>query len=141
MDEGVGYNLRFIRTETWGFFWTKSIYEFTLNKETPLTLVTEEGYFQPDQHEMETDIGSIPPPLYNILPHDQYRLEYLFHDSITKHGGLWFCKVIDGVYGFKEISYARSNMLLKQLIALKSKFRSYLVLVGVFIGRLTKRKK
>jgi hypothetical protein len=139
-QEGTGYNLRHIRDERWGFFWYKSIYEFTLVEETPLTLVTDEGYFQPDRHQAETDLGSVPPPLHGIISPTHFRLEYLFHDNIVSKGGLWFCKVLDGVYGFKEITFRQGNIMLHSMVRAKSKVRAILILVGVFTGRICKRR-
>jgi len=133
--EGQGWDLHWIRNERWGGFWSKAIYEFSLIHPDPLTWEDDAGYWRPDQHEAETDLGSIPPPLRGILPHDQFIIPFCFHDSAWRKGGLWFCNELDGEWRFIQLSRRRSNMMLKRWVrSMGGVFAQWPILAGVCIG-------
>lgn len=112
-----GYDLHWLRSERWGLFWSKAIHEFTLDPVSPLTWQDRQGgYWQPDRHEMETDLGSIPPPLRSWFPQDQFEPAYCLHDSAYNHGGMYFSTRLDGPYEFREVSRRWSDDMLADVI-------------------------
>lgn len=87
---GQGYILDPLRVERWGKLWRKRIWMFRLCYPHPLTYRDGNGCdWQPDRHEDETDLGSIPPPLRGLFPQDEFPLSYIYHDSACRRGGLW----------------------------------------------------
>jgi hypothetical protein len=137
--EGEGWNLHWIRNDRWCWLWSKAKYEFALVYPDPLTWQDDAGYWRPDQYEAETDLGSIPPPLRGIMPHDQFIVPYCFHDSAWRKGGLWFCKTLDGEWRFIRMGRNRSNMMLKRWVrSMGGVFAQWPILIGVSIGMATK---
>ena len=116
-----GYALHWLRNESWGLFWpfkwTKAIHSFQVNLRNPITWVDRDGmHWQPDRHENETDLGSIPPPLRSCFPQDEYEPGYVFHDSAYRHGGLYASVSLDGPYGFVPVSRRFADDLLADII-------------------------
>jgi hypothetical protein len=133
--EGEGWNLTFQYVRSWLGLWTKTIYSFELLYPTPLTWGDARGFWQPDRREDETDLGSIPPPLRGIMPHDQCIRAYCFHDSAWRHGGLWRADALDGVYRFQPLSVWDSNRMLADWVEVEGfPIRRHLVLFGVTLG-------
>jgi len=122
-----------------GLLWSKAIYEVKLLYPDALTWKDETGYWRPDKHEAETDLGSVPPPLRGWLPHDEYVLCYIFHDSACRKGGLWFCEALDGEWRFVEVSVRDANLMLKRWVKARGgKVAQWPILAGVFLGRMAK---
>jgi len=137
--EGKGWDLHWLRNERWGWVWSKAIYEFSLIYPDALTWQDESGYWRPDQHEAETDLGSIPPPLRGMLPHDQFIIPFSFHDSAWRKGGLWFCETLDGEWRFSELSLREANHMLRRWVKARGgRAAQWPILVGAFIGRVIK---
>lgn len=116
-----GYDLHWLRNEKWGLIWpltwSKAIHSFKLDERHPITWVDRNGgHWQPDRHENETDLGSIPPPLRSCFPQDEYEPAYIFHDSAYKHGGLYFSVTLDGPYRFVATSRRQADDLLADII-------------------------
>lgn len=116
-----GYDTHWLRTEKWGWFWPftwcKAIHSFQLHRLHPLTWVDRNGmHYQPDRHEQETDLGSIPPPLRARFPQDEYEPAYVFHDSAYRHGGLYTSVTLDGPYKFTRMTRKEADDLLADII-------------------------
>lgn len=119
-EDGVGYDLRQIRVERRWFRPPRSIYEFTLNPIHPLTWRTEDGYYQCDRHQEETDLGSIPPPIDRIWTRDQFLAAFCMHDQACRHGGLWHSLAAEegpngeivGVFEFVEMPRSRIDQFI-----------------------------
>lgn len=70
--------------------WWQTQYHFTLDLEKPLTLVTDDGEWQPNR-KFDTDDASIPrfPPVVRFLIPTNRFLAAKLHDSGYIEGGLW----------------------------------------------------
>ena len=87
---GYGYTLDPRRVEI-GRTGRKRWYEFRLIPEHPLAFADPDGgLWQPDRHETETDLGSVPVPMRGAFPQDEWLYSYIFHDSACRHGCLYF---------------------------------------------------
>jgi len=135
-EEGVGWNLFYKDVERWGWFWTKTIYEFDLLYPNPLTWQDDDGYWQPDRHESDQDLGSIPPPLRGLFAHDRFIREYIMHDSACKHGGLWWtADPVRTPFGFRPIKRIDADKLLRRQIEIAGgKYAQWAIYAGVRIG-------
>jgi hypothetical protein len=115
-----GYDLHWVRNEKWGFWpfrWSKAIHTFQVDLRNPITWVDKDGmHWQPDRHEEETDLGSIPPPLRSCFPQDEFEPGYVFHDSAYKHGGLYCSVTLDGPYEFEKVTRKFADNLLADII-------------------------
>lgn len=121
-DRGVlvnykrGYDLHWLRSERWALFWSKTIYEIEIHPMAPMTFRNCDGYWQPDRHAAETDLGSIPPPLRAWFPQDEYAPSYIFHDSAYREGGLYYSATLDGPYTFKRLTRKYADDMLADTI-------------------------
>jgi len=134
-----GFKLTWLRNEKWGFLrWSKSIWMFELDEEFPLMWYDGKYYWQPNKNEAETDLGSIPPPLRGILPHDEFPRSFCIHDSACKKGGLWRSETGEaGTFVFTLLTMRVANLMLKDMIKAEGgRFKQYLIMVGVFFWRL-----
>lgn len=112
-----GYNLRKIRDDRYFYFFSKAIYEFTLDTQAPLTFRMPDGVrIQPDRHLAETDMGSIPKVAQLFIPKDRFLLGFLFHDSGYKHHGLYFCQPREDRFEFRACSQWEIDHLLWRMI-------------------------
>lgn len=113
-----GYSCVHVRNEKEAWIFTKAIFDFRLHDTHPATLQIEPRTFiQPDRH-FETDKGSIPVALRNILPSDRYEIEMIFHDSpyqrCDAHGaGYWVCAQLEGRYEWRDYDRRTVDDLLR----------------------------
>lgn len=112
-----GYEAPKLRDERYLFFFSKTIYEFTLKPDAPLTFHHPDGSrIQPDRHEMETDLGSIPLTAQIFIPKDRFLLSFFFHDSGYKHHGLWFSQPGQEVFTFRLCTQWEIDNLLWRMV-------------------------
>ena len=73
------------------------------------------GFFiEGDQNVIDTDLGSIPPPLRPFFPADEFIRAYAFvHDPGYKHAGLWIAQKLDGEFKFQSLSRETIDVYLK----------------------------
>lgn len=138
---GWGWELNPLRMERWGWLWRKRVWEFRLVPAHALGFENAQGRWQPDRHEEETDLGSIPPPLRGWYPQDEFPLSYIFHDSACGHGGLWLRPPGAREYQFEALTRAEADRRLRDEwipaeVALSggSAWRRWPVWVGVRLG-------
>jgi hypothetical protein len=109
-----GYSLTWLRNERYAWLFTKAIYEFQLNLDSPLTFHHPDGRrIQPDRHVSETDMGSVPLTLQMWIPKDRYLLAFLFHDSGYDHGGLYVALPGQEQFGLAVMSRLQLDELLR----------------------------
>jgi len=114
-----GYTLRFERREFWPWprVWSvyrKTYWEFQLDQAKPLTFSHQQGYYvQPDRHELETDLGSIPPPLRSLFPDTEFIRPYLLHDSAYTHHGMYMAHGPYAPFVFHAVDRAFADELLR----------------------------
>jgi hypothetical protein len=137
---GEGWRLHWLRTERWGLLgiWRKTIWEFCLIYPAPLTWEDGNGFWQPDRHEAETDLGTVPPPLRGLFPHDEFPRSYCFHDSACGHGGLYHSDSLTGEFTFRKVSRTMADRMLRDMVRVEGNgtVRRWPVWVGVRIGAL-----
>ena len=99
-------------------FWKLKLYEFTLDKQAPLTFQHPQGfYIQPDAHVI-TDYGTIPPPVQTVtgVTGKKYPLSFVFHDSVCRHWGLYFSRTPKGPYTFVAINSQEAHDMLQLMV-------------------------
>ena len=117
-----GYELVKLRDEPRRLLWllplpSKAIYEFKLKDDDPLAFVMPDGTkVQPDRHEAETDMGSIPPAFQIVFRKDRFLKSYIFHDSGYVNHGLYFKAKGQDEYEFVEMSRLEVDAMLQQMI-------------------------
>lgn len=124
-----------------GLIFPTTLYEFHLFYPNPLTWEDNDGYWRPDQHERETDLGSVPPPFSLVIPRDYAIKEFCTHDSAWRHMGLWWSRTMEGPYTFRPLSLAQSNDLLWRQLPVSGcdPVRRRVILAGVGLGRTWRR--
>jgi len=117
-----GYSLRFCHREFWPWrnvpsMYRKSIWEFQLNLDTPLTFRHPDGFLlQPDRHRAQTDLGSIPPPLRSLFPQDEFVRSYILHDSACRDHGLYLSYAQGSPFVLHEMESARVHEIMRESI-------------------------
>ena len=103
-----GLDLHYLRTERWGWFWPKTFWEATLDARFPLMLQRHSDgmLLMGDRHEIETDLGSVPPPLRSWFPETELPAAYYMHDSGYKYGGFWCAETLDSPWMFRRFDRA-----------------------------------
>ena len=119
-----GYKLKWLRNEfwpskSWPSIYRKAIREFRINEEHPLTYMAQDGcLLQPDRHMAETDLGTIPPPLRGLFPHDEFERSHILHDSGYRYGGLYLAYGLEQPFIFCKMSRAFiDEVLIESIIA------------------------
>jgi hypothetical protein len=102
--------------------WRVPLFEFTTDTSSPLTFHLNGIAYQPDNHKLQTDGGSIPPFLWGVpgLNPWAFPRAYPFHDSGFTYGGLYIQGEVASEAGCKNVfsimSRQRLNELLSELI-------------------------
>lgn len=91
----------YLKIGKWVIAW-KSIYEFKLNEEHPLTWIDTDGtHYRPDRHFITDRMSN--PKFSQCIWQESRFLGPLFHDSEYCHGGLWYAVPVvdaDGMIKF-----------------------------------------
>jgi len=105
----------------------RTLYEYTADPHTPLTLQLSERLFvRPDKHGF-TDMGSVPELAQLVIPKDLHNPSFIVHDSACREHGLYFSSTLNGEYVFCEISSVRASEILgRGLYAAGYRYRAHL---------------
>lgn len=98
--------------------WRIPLFEFRNSNVDPLTYRDDGVEYQPDNHSLQTDGGSIPPFLWALPGLNPWAFPRAFplHDSAFSYGGLYVRQEHERTFYFREIPRADIDALLIDMI-------------------------
>lgn len=129
-EEGIGYELRALpklRPYLWVF--RKPWWEFTANRERPITYEDPKGQLWRPALTFNTDLGTTPRLTQILFPSERYPGPFLFHDSATgvegkigpssdwqEISGLWFAPRRGVGWVWRELPRKEADNLLYDMV-------------------------